>query len=628
MKSRRPIATGLIAVALLLLLSGVTSLFWGSIQGPGGLVRGSRAEPSAAMFVPKRSPLMLSLVVNPNRLSGGGWLPGPGKRARAELRSLRDGLLAPAGLDYRKDLRPWIGDEVTLAVTDLDLDREGDNGRQPGYLLALATRRPQRAREFLQLYWQRRAADGTRLAFEQVSGARMVFVDSPSAPLETSDDSSPARQSVATALVGDRYVLFANDPKVLRSAINHVQVPELNLLNAPRYRRALEALTGPRLAVGFANFQTLGSWIVDQGLTVSKTPLPSQPAGLYDAVALGLGTTRSGVLADVALLKRDAASRLEIPAESEQGAGDSPMVGPDTRPDTRPDTVRPTDLPTVRPTDPPTDPRAALKYLPSNTAIAASSDHLDQFWQGTQRVLKAYPAIATVVNRAIGHLESDWDVNFTQEIFPWVQGAYALGELERPQGPSDWVFVVERTRPEAQAGIAHLDDLARQQGYSIGTLTLADRPVTAWTKLKPEGQQDSADKALRALVRGVHGPVGPTAVETPDKDSADVATNNQYEVFATSLEAMEAVLQASGDQALANSQGFRAAIAPLPKTNQGYLHLNWAESEATLSQQVPFIQVLKLTAEPLFRHLQSITLSGYPATEETQRTAIALRWGR
>lgn len=600
MKSRRSLATGLIAVVLVLLLSGVGSLLWSLTQGPLALLRGSSAEPGAAMFIPKQAPVMLSLVVNPNRLSHlGGWLPGRGRRTRTELRQLQDGLLTPAGLDYDKDIRPWIGDEVTLAVTDLDLDRDRDNGRQPGYLLALATGKPQRAREFLQLYWQRRAADGTRLQFEQVSGLPIVYAQP---PLGAADALDLASATVATALVGDRYVLFANQPKLLRSAINRVQVPELNLLNAPHYRRALETLGDRRVAFGFANINSLGGWIAEQGLTVStaqSAPSPGQsPPGLYDAAALALRVTRQGLLADSALLERETDAPASPPVPDSPPSPDSPGLAP---------------------------PRSALQYLPRNAAVAASSTQLDGLWRGTQAVLTSYPAIATVVNRALGTLEAEWKIDFTQEIFPWVKGSYALGQLDRPQGLSDWVFVVDRRTPEAQAGIAHLDELARQQGYSIGTLTLGEQPVTAWTRLKPEGEQDSADKALRALVRGVHGPVGQDPKIPSDRPGEG---ESPYEVFATSLEAMESVLQAPGKQALANSKGFRQAIAPLPDTAQGYLHLNWADSEATLTQQLPVLRILKLAARPLFRNLQSVTLSGYPHREGLQRAAIALRLGQ
>jgi len=595
--SRRSLPSALIAGVLALLLSGVGGLLWLFGNGPFSL-GGQTAEPQGAMFVPKQAPLMMSLVVNPDRLAGLRRLLAPagkGRNSRKELKQLQDGLLAPANLDYGKDVKPWLGDEVTLAVTDLDLDHDAENGEQPGYLLALATQKPQRAREFLQIYWQRRAADGTRLRYETFNGVQVIYGE----PALRDE----AGKTVASALVGDRYILFANEPKVLRSAINNVQVPALNLLNSPRYRRALTALDSPRVGVLFANSNSLGKWVANQGLTVdtagqitgaktaaspstSEAALISPSQGLYDGLAMSLGIDRRGLLADTALLLTDET------AAAEDAAADAPELQ---------------------------SPEQALQYLPSNSAVAIASAHLDEFWQGTQSVLETYPAIATVANRAIGQLEAQWDVDFTQEIFPWVKGEYAIGQLERPRGPSDWVFVVGRDRPEARAGVTHLDDLAKSQGYSIGNLTLAEQEVTAWTKLKPEGEQDTADKALRALVRGVHATLGEE-------------NGHPYEVFATSLEAMESVLEsvsgAEGQKALASSKGFQQAIAPLPRTNQGYLHLNWLDSEATLTEDFPVLRVLKLTAQPIFRNLKSVTLSGYERGEAIQRAAIFLRLGR
>jgi len=64
---------------------------------------------------------------------------GQRRRARQELNQLKTNLLANTGLDYQRDIQPWLGDEITLAVTTIDIGDE-QNGRQPGYLMALATK--------------------------------------------------------------------------------------------------------------------------------------------------------------------------------------------------------------------------------------------------------------------------------------------------------------------------------------------------------------------------------------------------------------------------------------------------------------------------------------------------------
>jgi len=83
---------------------------------------------------------MVSLLVNPDRLESFlAARPGQRRRARQELNQ-KTNLLANTGLDYQRDIQPWLGDEITLAVTTIDIDRDEQNGRQPGSLMALATK--------------------------------------------------------------------------------------------------------------------------------------------------------------------------------------------------------------------------------------------------------------------------------------------------------------------------------------------------------------------------------------------------------------------------------------------------------------------------------------------------------
>lgn len=136
-------------VAVLLLIS-VAGFFWLTAQSPLNLLRGGAlTNPTAAIFVPKQAPIVASLLVNPERLEGFRQLvarPVNRRQSRAELKKLEDSLLSNQGIDYRRDIRPWLGDEITVAVTSLDFDRNQNNLAQPGYLLAATTKREKKGR--------------------------------------------------------------------------------------------------------------------------------------------------------------------------------------------------------------------------------------------------------------------------------------------------------------------------------------------------------------------------------------------------------------------------------------------------------------------------------------------------
>lgn len=613
----RSFLSGLLAVVVVLLLVGVGGFFWIASQSPLKLLsQGEGRVPSAAIFVPKQAPAMVSLLVNPDDLAAfrqAVAAPAKRKQARAELAQFRQSLLGDSGLEYERDVQPWLGDEVTLAVTTLDIDHDRANGKQPGYLLAIATKNPEQSREFLQLFWQKRAIAGTDLTFEQYKGVKLIYNEIPVSPKTDAKKSKKSQAfefplpasllpapSLASAVVGDQFVLFGNDPKVLRDAITNVQAAELNLNSASFYTKALDTLTQPRIGLTFVNLPGLARWLETEAITPTKdapaknSPTSGKPQNraeknLYQTLAIALELERQGLMAETA------------------------MTGGDPKTAIAPTLSKPV---------------GALQYLPAISPFAASGTDLNRVWRELSSSLASYGAVAQLANQPLQALEKEWKLNLPRDIFSWVTGEYALGSLplqptaagEKPKGKrrkakqealadlaeNDWVFVAERSKGEtSQQAIAHLDEIAQQQGYSVGAVQLGEQTVSAWTKLTPSGL---FSKTLQAEVQGVHTTVG------------------NYELFATSLPAMQSALNAVKDS-LSTGDRFQQAIAPLQQPNNGYLYLDWNTSRPVLEQRFPFLKVVELAASPLFNHLRSLTVSSYGRTEGIQRGAVFFKLG-
>lgn len=149
----------LAATVVVLLLIGGGGWLWLLAHSPLTLLQGRQVAPSAAIFIPRQAPAMVLLLVNPDRLVAlrqALAAPGARRRSRSELNQLSQ-MLASTGLDYETDIRPWLGQEITLTVTTLDINRQPENGQQPGYLLALETRDVEETQPFLQRFWNRSA---------------------------------------------------------------------------------------------------------------------------------------------------------------------------------------------------------------------------------------------------------------------------------------------------------------------------------------------------------------------------------------------------------------------------------------------------------------------------------------
>jgi hypothetical protein len=252
-----------------------------------------------------------------------------------------------------------------------------------------------------------------------------------------------------------------------------------------------------------------------------------------------------------------------------------------------------------------------LQYLPEQIAIAAAGTHLDQ-WRELSSTQKSDDTLSQLINQPLADLQTRWGIDVEQDIFSWVQGEYALGILPRSDRSPDWIFVAESAENTAEAGINHLDDVAKQQGLSVSSFTLENHPIFAWTKLTtvPPSKESKEQNSVRleAKVQGVRASIG------------------KYEIFTTSIEAMDQALKAP-ENSLLKSDNFQTNIASLPQPNNGYLYLDWASSQPILERQLPIVRVVELFAKPLFNQLNSLTFSSYGTDAGVQRSKVFFRLG-
>lgn len=566
----RSFLLALITVSIILLAGFGVSLKWLLQESPlmyqeGGVVK----APTAAQFVPKQAPIMASLVVDVDRLEAYRQLRAPLRirsRSRQELDRIKDQFLASRQLDYDQDIKPWLGEEITLAVTSLDYDRDRANGVQPGYLLVTATDDQELAREFLQAYYSRQAVSpNTDLVFERYKGVNITY----RRPLQKNPD--PNAGALASAVVGD-HVLFANHPKVLREAINNIQVPNLSLEKAIPYQKAQNTITNPRIGQLYLNLPAVAAWIANQ------PPLPLQDN--QPTLTAGVSITPNGLKAQTALL----------------GVGEEENRNPAL-----------------------SQPVNALNYLPSNSVLTAAGLDLDQLWNSLKD-LAVDESTTTVIQQLEGSLQERFGISLPDEIFPWVRGEYAVallpqrdayGSVSDLREAGDWVFVAQAEDTEkAHATIHRLDEQAKAGGYSVGNLTIAGQKVTAWTVIKPIADLAINPKQTRtqlnAEVKGIHSEV------------------ENYEVFGTSVEAIAQAIS-KGEASLVKSESFQSAIAPLPAENDGYFYLDWQQSQPLLEQQFPLIRVVELAGKPLFDHLKILSLASEGTEAGVRKATIFLQ---
>ncbi|MEH1890666.1 MAG: DUF3352 domain-containing protein [Nostoc sp.] len=534
MNRQRSFIGFIVAGAIALLVIAIAGFYWFFAKSPANLIA-STSQPGAAIFVSKLSPVMVSLLANPDRLQA--------LEQEEELSKLKTSLFAKSGIDYKQDIQPWLGNEITLAITTLDIDRDLENGQQPGYLLALSTQQPEKSREFVELLFSKRALAGANLAVEQYKGVKLI-----------SDNSQPEQDLLAGAVVGEDFVLFANDPKVLRDAINNVQAPDLNLTSSPEYQKATKQLPKGGLALAFLNLPIVAKW---QGLE-----LPEQ---LYNSQIISLVLNPKGLLAETTFLTSS-----EI----------------------------------VPPSPPLSKPVGALQYIPASAGLAISGSNLSnlgdsdvaKLWrQATATIYGSKEDVVSRLAKPLADVQKRWGINFPEDIFSWVQGEYAIALLPEEQTTPHWIFVVEKSEAVEQ-GVTRLDAIASSNGLSINPLTIDKQKISAWTELttatKKSDVKERASFSIETKVQGLHTTLG------------------NYEIFTSDLETMDEILTTK-DNSIIDNPNFKDSIAAIPLPNQGYIYLDWTKSQNLLERQVPILKLVEVLGKPFFNNLRSLTVSSY-----------------
>ncbi|WP_199247211.1 DUF3352 domain-containing protein [[Phormidium] sp. ETS-05] len=536
--------------------------------------------PESAIFIPKQSALMVSLLVNPEdlasfiRQSAAGSDPG---KIGKELNQIKENLLANTDVKYEEDIQPWLGDEISLAVTDIDLDKNQANGLQPGYLLALATRDAAASSAFLERLWQNKpiSGSGAELVLENYAGVKLIYTTT----TPEAGNLSPLAGDWASAVVGSRFVLFANHPKVLREAINTVQAANLNLTSSEIYQQvsqnAPEGTGNNRIGMAFINPPQLAAWLNRTGL---KTTGEND-----NLVAISLGLNPNGLVADTLWIKK--------PGGTETGflKGDISHLDEASGEETRFLSA----------------PVQALDWIPAAANLVAAGQDL----QGLSGDSGLTSFFVNSINSLLtsNSLAAKGSVNLEEDIFSWVQDSYALGLLSYPgEDNLDWIFVAQRGEKTA-AGISHLETLARERGINVGPVTFGNQEAIAWTKLTTGAVGKSGARKISAEVQAVRATVG------------------EYEIFANRLAAIEQALKAPESGSFLASTKLAQAQAALPQQNSGYFYLDWVLNRPLLLRQFPFLKFIEIAGKAAFSHLESFTLTTADNSDGYNHASIFIR---
>ena len=546
----------LISLALVLIALGGSVFRYLTVSAQVVLAQ-TRPVAITTTFVPAASPFSFSLLTAPEALLAVSQATVPDEsQAIVEAQQLKQNLLDAVGLDYDRDLLPWLGDEATFALTDTDLDADMANGEQPGYLIAaaIAPQKQRDAQAFLRLLWQRRSLSGAALQSEQISGVRVLYAVGSNA------------LTAASALVGDRFVLFANDVRVLRRSIRAAE-SATNLAQNRAYRETAARL--PEDRIGLAYFEN-------------------------------------------GLVNRDRAGRSHTAMSVELAPGG--VVAQFRQPERRADRESATKDWTIRDSsakDSSEGATDALRYLPQSSAWAIASANFSQlrpFLDISGMAQKNLPeflswaALSTDSNYALGRVSDGWVLAIKRS----EADVAKFDELAYQQGYSAVPVALGAQQGEAALGDVP-EESALERDMSGRDMSERDVPekdvleAIAWTRFKAKQNYRASNSSLETDVLGLH------------------LTQGDYEIFTNSLAAMEQSIAAAGSS-LRSSASFEQAAAALPM-NGSYFYANHAAAFGLLERKLPQVSRVLQSFEPLPSYVRSVSAT---KTSEAQGESVSV----
>ncbi|MGB3200401.1 MAG: DUF3352 domain-containing protein [Nodosilinea sp.] len=353
----------------------------------------------------------------------------------------RDRLLADQNLTFARDIQPWVGPEITLAVLPDTMPPTDLPPSLPAPELALSSN----VVVVVPIADANRAQNdlGDRL------GQADQVEDSPYRGITLQQLEGQEAPLYAAVLSAETAVLSPQLP-LLKRAIDAYRGGE-SLVDRPGVGKAFEQLTETRpLARFYVDVPALAETVAaaaDPPIAPSRLRAFQTERGLVGAVAVkNRGVAIQGV------------SWLEPGAQT---------FAQDNQADQMP------------------------QRLPTDALLAVSGGDFQQFWEDFQAGEQFSALLPLRAEEMALGIQSATGLSLEENLLPWMAGEFAVGVLTPPPEPSDapplpnpaLVLMVKASdREAATAAFDQLDAvMASRYRYAVDTVDLDGVPVTRWT---------------------------------------------------------------------------------------------------------------------------------------------------
>lgn len=419
-----------LGVAVLLIGGGITA-YWFLSQR-----RQLEDIPIGANIIPQNAVFAASISTDSNQwqqLRQFGT-----KQTQAELDKYliewRDRWLTANGYNYKSDIQPWIGKEVTVAFLPLpeqpsSLPVQPATQQQPLVMVL-----PIANQAAVQQVWEKTQ-----------SNTQAKWVDRDYKGIQIREKSLPG-QNFSAAVLEQRFIVVSDHPQATENAIDAYQ-NGTSLAKTPGYIQELSKIRQPnRFAQLYIN--------VPVAAKVAANPIQLVPSGLAQLQQnQGLATTvtleSEGIqFKSISWLRPDSQRVYQVQNQTDQMSN----------------------------------------RLPAETLIMLSGGNLRQLWQDYTQGVQANSLAPIRPEELRSGVESLTELNLDQDLLSWMQG-FAMSVVPaapKADTPEDFalslVLLVETSdRPSAETAFQRLDGVMRSKyQFQVQQTQVDGQPVTNW----------------------------------------------------------------------------------------------------------------------------------------------------
>lgn len=419
-----------------LLVGGGGAAYWLFTQrgvGPSNL-------PVGAEVIPQDALMAVSVSTNEGEWEKLREFGTPQSQAAFDqnLAQLRDRFLTANGFDYEKDIKPWVGREVTVAFltpppTPATPSPTPVPPQQQTTIVVLPIQDPLKAKQILEQ------------PKPQVAGkvSNRVYKG-----FQIQEAQGTAPQSYSATVLDGKLLVVTNDPKATDRAIDTYKGGAA-LTATPGYTQALSKVQSA---------QSFGKLYVNlpaaAAVSTANSGRPISPESLAQVQQIqGLAATVSleseGVqLKSVSWLKPDSQRKYEVKNTA----------------------------------------RTMPNRLPADTLIMASGGNLKKFWQDYSQGAGANPISPINPDALRNGLSSTIGLDLDKDLLAWMEGEFSLSLVAAPEGntpnqPFSLLFMVQASdRRAAETALKQLDQtMASKYKFKIEEAKVANQAVTNWS---------------------------------------------------------------------------------------------------------------------------------------------------